>query len=130
MSCPACDGAVVVTPVPEELRPYLPDDRPGLALCTRCLTVTPHDDPPATVPDLAAVSTAFPPDPDRAVPLVVLLALLDRLALYRTELEAVATVAERRGVDPLLVLDRLATDDALEPALDLPRRRTQLAQVL
>lgn len=117
-------------PVPSNLRRYLPDERAGLVLCTRCLHIDPIDDPPEVIPDFQSVSTAFPTDPERALPIVVMLALLDSLALYRSELDAVATIAEKRGVDTLLVLDRLAGDPNLEPGLDLERRRHQLAQLL
>lgn len=117
-------------PVPPDLQEYLPDARPGLALCEHCLTVMPVDGPPADLPSFTSVSEALPRDPERAVPVVLMLALLDSLALYRTELDALATVAERRGIDPLLVLDRLANDASLEPTFDIARRRDQLAQVL
>lgn len=99
-------------------------------LCTRCLHVDPLDDPPEDVPNFQTVSTAFPSSPERALTIVVILALLDSVALYRSELDAVATIAEKRGVDTLLVLDRLAGDPALDPGFDLQRRRHQLAQLL
>lgn len=130
MTCQVCGSETVSAGVPDELRQYLPDDRPGVALCTHCLSVTPVDDPPEDLPDFTRVSAAFPGDPDRALPVVLVLALLDSLALYRAELDELAAITERRGVDPLLVLDRLGSDPALEPAMDIDRRRDQLAQLL
>lgn len=130
MDCPECGAATLAFPVPADLRGFLPDDRPGAALCTSCLAVTPEDDPPGELPDFRSVSDAFPREPERAVVVAVMLALLDSLVLYRQELDDLAAEAERRGVDPLLVLDRLANDGALDPHLDLPRRRSQLAQLL
>lgn len=130
MTCQKCGSETVIAAVREDLLQYLPDDRPGVALCTHCLSVTPVDDPPEELPDFTRVSAAFPGDPDRALPVVLVLALLDSLALYREELDELAGVAERNGVDPLLVLDRLAGDTALDPAMDIDRRRDQLAQLL
>lgn len=130
MTCPDCGGETVEAPVPPAFTSYLPDDRPGLALCTHCLAVWPLDDPPSELPAFDAVAEAFPSDPQKALPVVVMLALLDSLALYRSELDTLAEVAERRGVDPLLVLDRLAGDPTLDPGFDLDRRRHQLAQLL
>lgn len=130
MSCSACGEETITAPIAPELAGYLPDERPGIALCKRCLHVDPLDEPPAEIPDFQTVSTAFPGDPDHALPVVIILALLDSLALYRSELDALASIAEKRGVDPLLVLDRLADDPALEPEMDLQRRRHQLVQLL
>jgi len=130
MDCPACGGTVLAFPVPEDLGALLPDDRAGAAICTHCLTVVPEDDPPTDLPDFTAVSDAFPREPDRAVVLAVLVALLDSPATYRTELETVATRAEARGLDVLLFLDRLDRDRALSPHVDLGRRGAQLEQLL
>jgi hypothetical protein len=130
MACPECGAETLSFPVPEDVRDLLPDERAGAAVCTRCLFVTPEDDPPADLPDFAAASDALPRDPERAVTVVCLLALLDSLALYRSEIEGLAREAERAGVDVLLVLDRLGADPDLEPHLDLGRRRRQLEQLL
>lgn len=130
MTCPDCGGETVEAPVPQSFTSYLPDDRPGIALCTQCLAVSPIDEPPSKLPAFDAVSDAFPRDPEKALPIVLMLALLDSLALYRSELDDLAATAERRGVDPLLVLDRLASDPTLDPGFDLEKRRHQLAQLL
>mgnify|MGYP000126759682 CR=1 FL=1 len=130
MACPDCGGEELAFPVSATLREYLPDDRAAAAVCRRCLRVRPADDAPANLPDFETVSDAFPADRETAAALVVALTLLDSLALYREELDALLARVERAGVDPLLVLDRLARDPHLEPHLDLDRRRRQLEQLL
>ncbi|MFB6071338.1 MAG: DUF6276 family protein [Halobacterium sp.] len=130
MSCPHCGGDELSFPAPEGVREYLPDDRAGATICTNCLRVGPLDDPPADYPDFTAVSDAFPDDGETAAVLACLLALLDRLVLHREDADAVAGTAERRGVDVLLFLDRLAADDGLDPQLDVERRRGQLEQLI
>ncbi|GGN12589.1 DUF6276 family protein [Halarchaeum nitratireducens] len=130
MSCPRCDAPTVAFAIPDDLRDQLPDDRPGAALCTRCLSVTPLDDPPTASPDFARVSDAFPVNDEAAVALACLLALLDSLVLYRAEIDAVAAYAETRGTDVLRTLERLAADDGVEPFLDLDRRARQLEQLI
>lgn len=129
MDCPECGAEAVGVAVPADLAGYLPDDRPAVAVCTRCLHVAPADDAPET-PDFGAISDALPRDQESATALVLALAVLDSPALYRTELEAFVETVERAGVDPLLVLDRLAADPDLDPHLDLDRRRRQLEQLL
>ena len=130
MPCSHCGAETRHFPVPERAREYLPDDRPAATLCTNCLHVAPVDDAPDDYPDFTQVSDALPMDGETAAVVASLLALLDRLVVHRSEAEAVAALAERRGVDVLLVLDRLATDDALDPRIDLQRRREQLEQLI
>lgn len=129
MDCPECGKDTVAVAVPTDLTEYLPDDRPAVAVCTRCLHVSPAEDADDR-PDFTAVSDAVPRDSEAATALVLVLALLDSPALYRTELGTLIERIERAGVDPLLVLDRLAADPAIEPHLDLDRRRRQLEQLL
>lgn len=135
MACPACGSDELRFSVPPDYRAYLPEDRPAVAVCTRCLHVSPADaaDESAdgeALPDFAAVSDAFPPDREQAAGVVVVLALLDRLAVHRSELNDLIEQLEWAGVDVLLVVDRLRSDPDLEPHLDLDRRRTQLEQLL
>lgn len=130
MACPNCGGEMLVYPVPDQVRSHLPDDRSGASLCRRCLTVTPVDDPPDTSPDFSTISDAFPDDGADAVILASILALLDSLALYRREIEALASMAEARGIDVLLFLDRLAVSGRIQPHFDADRRRSQLEQLL
>jgi len=130
MSCPRCDAPTVAFAIPDDLRIHLPDDRPGAALCTRCLAVTPLDDPPAGDPSFERVSDAFPVNDEAGVAFACLLALLDSLVLYRAEIDALAAYAETRGTDVLRTLERLAADDGVAPFFDLERRAQQLEQLI
>ncbi|MDH5019093.1 DUF6276 family protein [Halobacterium rubrum] len=130
MTCPNCGSPTLSFPVPESVRGHLPDDRASATICTHCLQVAPSDDAVSEYPDFSRASTAFPDDGETAAVLASLLALLDRLVLHREDADAVAEVAERRGVDVLLFLDRVAADDSADPELDVTRRRTQLEQLI
>jgi hypothetical protein len=127
MQCPDCGAATVSFPVPPAAEGLLPDDRPGVAVCTRCLAARPSDDPDTDDP--SAVSDAFPAGTDGAL-LGCLLALVDDPATYREELRALVGEAELRGIDVFLFLDRLADDPALDPVFDVRRRRGQLEQLV
>lgn len=130
MTCPDCGGETVAFAVPSDLREHLPGDDPGAAVCARCLALRPEPDPPAADPDFTGISDAFPSNAEAAVPLVLLVGLVDSLARYRTEIAALLERTERAGTDPFLVLDRLADDPDLDPQADLRRRRHQLEQLL
>jgi hypothetical protein len=130
MDCPDCGGETVSVPLSEDLRGLVPGEEPGVALCTRCLGISPDPDPGDGVPDLQRVSQSFPSNPDAAVPVALAVGLLEHLALYRSEVADLLARAERAGSDPLLVLDRLAADPDLDPAVDLAGRRRQLEQLL
>lgn len=130
MSCPECGGEQVTFAVPDDLREHLPAEPPAASICTRCLYVSPVDEPPAAEPDFGRVSEAFPDDPAGAAALACLLAVIDSLALYRQEADAIAAAAERRGVDVMLVLDRLAADESVDPHFDVRRRARQLEQLI
>ena len=129
MDCPDCGTDPVAFSVPERLREFVPARAAAVALCPACLGLQPATGPPAD-PAYGRVHEAFPTDTDAAVPLALLLGLLDELALYRSEVSALLERVERAGVDPLLVLSRLAGDPAFEPAVDLEARRRQLEQLL
>lgn len=130
MDCPVCDASTLPFPVPAEYREHLPGDDPGAAICTECLTLSPIEEPPDEVPDFQAISDAFPRDPAAALPMVVVVGLLENLALNRSEIATLLERVEREGADPMLVLDRLACDGSLDPAVDLRGRRRQLEQLL
>jgi hypothetical protein len=130
MPCPECGADAIAFSLPDDLRAHFPDDRPGGELCTRCLFLAPADDPPDDLPDFTAVSDAFPPDREHALTVVCLLALLDSVALYRSEIDALTDRAEAEGTDVLLVLDRLQHDDGVDPHFDLAKRAHQLEQLL
>jgi len=125
MDCPACGGDCVAFPVPEDLREYLPADAPATALCVDCLTLHPTEDADSD-PDFTRIGEAFPTG-EAAVPMAMLLGLLDSLAIYRQEVTALLERVERAGADPLLCIDRLSDDDR---SVDLGRRRHQLEQLL
>ncbi|MFB6182940.1 MAG: DUF6276 family protein [Haloarculaceae archaeon] len=130
MDCPDCGSATVSFAVPDDLRADLPGGEAGVALCSSCLALHPVTDPPTDEPDLQTISDAFPSSPDAAVPMALVVGLLSSLALYRSEVSDLLGRVERAGTDPLLVLDRLAEDPVLAPAVDLHRRRHQLEQLL
>ncbi|WP_336337587.1 DUF6276 family protein [Haloarcula brevis] len=130
MSCPDCGGDLVSFPVPADLRQFLPGDEPGASVCRACLALQPAVDPPGTTPDFAALDGAFPDDDAAAVPLALLVGLLDSLAMHREEITALLERVEREGVDPLLVLDRLDASYGDRAHVDLGSRRRQLEQLL
>lgn len=130
MDCPSCGAPTVAFTVPVALTQQLPGSESATALCTRCLDLHPIDSAPATAPDFQEVSDAFPADPEAAVPMAVLVGLLDNLALYRSEIAGLLERVERAGTDPLLVLDRLARDPDVDAAADIAGRRRQLEQLL
>jgi hypothetical protein len=127
MSCQRCGGETLGLPVPEELRQYLPGDTPSVLVCRACLAMEPTDEAVDSLPDLTVLDDAIPNNPDAAVPMVLLVGLLDSLALHREEITALLERVERAGTDPLLVVDRLGENDA---HVDLGRRRHQLEQLL
>ncbi len=127
MDCPACGADCVVFSVPGELREYLPAEAPAAALCTDCLTLHPIESVESEPdPDFTRVGKAFPTG-EAAVPMAMLLGLLDSLAVYRGEVTALLERVERAGADPFLCIDRLSDDDR---DVDLDRRRHQLEQLL
>ncbi|EMA28895.1 DUF6276 family protein [Haloarcula japonica] len=130
MSCPDCGGDFVSFPVPSDLQQFLPGDAPGASVCRACLALHPETEPPAAVPDLTELDGAIPDADGAAVPLVLLVGLLDSLAMHREEITALLERIEREGVDPLLALDRLDASYGEAAHVDLGRRRQQLEQLL
>ncbi|WP_058992866.1 DUF6276 family protein [Haloarcula sp. CBA1127] len=130
MSCPDCGGDLVSFPVPSDLQQLLPGDAPGASVCRSCLALHPETEPPAAVPDFTDLDDAIPDDDGAAVPLLLLVGLLDSLAMHREEITALLERVEREGVDPLLALDRLDASYGEAAHVDLGRRRRQLEQLL
>jgi len=130
MDCPACGATALPFRVPEAYRESLRGDDPGAALCSSCLRLHPVVDPPESVPDFTAISDAFPGNTEAAVPLALLVGLLDSLATHRAEISDLLEAVERAGTDPFLAVDRLADDPGIDAAVDLRRRRHQLEQLL
>jgi hypothetical protein len=126
MNCPDCGAETVAFTVPAEYHALLPGDESTLALCTHCLSLHPAPESDAS-PDFAAVSDAFPTD-EAAIPMALAVGLLDSLALHREAVETLLARVEAAGTDPLLVLDRLAADPALDPRMNLATRRRQVEQ--
>ncbi len=127
--CDRCRGETVVRPTPEGVP--VDDITTIVRVCERCLSVTPA--PGEAVDrdwDPLEVSPALPGDPDAAVRMAVLVTLLDSLALNRQAIERTVAELDAAGVDPLLALERIDADEHLDPFVDLPHRRVQLAQLL
>lgn len=130
MSCQACGGETLLVAVPADLRQYLPGEASAVAVCRSCLAMEPSDESPADAPDLTSLDEAVPSDRAAAVPLVLLVGLLDSLAVHRAEITALLERVERAGTDPLLAVDRLADSYGDDAHVDLARRRRQLEQLL
>jgi len=126
----ACGGERLSFPLPEDCREYFPGSPAGATLCRSCLRVEPTEEAPDATPDFQTVSDAFPRDDGDGARVAVLLWMLDSIAHYRGEASELAENMERSGTDPLLVLDRLAREDDIDPHFDLPRRTKQLEQLL
>lgn len=129
MDCNQCGSGAVPFVVPAAYEPHVPGSESAVAICSRCLELQPAPDPKGT-PDFERISGTFPTNPEAAVPLALLLGLLENLALYRDEITELLVAVERAGTDPLLALDRLAADPEVETEIDLSGRRRQLEQLL
>jgi len=126
MPCSRCEATTVAVATPDSLLDVAP--AAAVLVCTRCLTVEPTDDGEAD-PDLDRISEALP-DGDAGVAALLLVDKLDSLALNRDDIEEVVAILEAEGVDPLLVLDRLAEQPDLDPVVAIGRRGHQLEQLV
>jgi len=126
--CPHCEGSRFTADVPTELAPYA--ESTTLACCRRCLAVEPID-PADTEPDpsFETIILRFPTGTE-GVAVLILLDKLDSLALNRREIESLVEFLEANGVDLFLTLDRLLAAPAVDPYLDLARRRDQLEALM
>ncbi|MDZ7729822.1 MAG: DUF6276 family protein [Natrialbaceae archaeon] len=122
MGCDRCGADTVVLAVPDSVE----GDR--IEVCTLCLSVEETADPTAGSPQM--ISAALPAESDQAVPVLLLVDALTSIATNRSRIETLVERGERAGCDPLLVIDRLIDDTSLDPAVDLPRRRHQLEDIL
>lgn len=132
MECPDCCIDTVVFDVPGKYRKHVRDEATRAALCPVCLRLSSAEDEAATAPDeprFDRIDSAFPQG-EGSIPLAIAIGLLDSVALNRSSLETLFRDAEAAGVDPFLLLDRLATQSDVSPAYDLERRRHQLEQIL
>ncbi|WP_254864027.1 DUF6276 family protein [Halovivax gelatinilyticus] len=140
MSC-SCPADPVVFTVPPSLRAAATgldaaadrsnshDEPTVAAICPTCLSVVRRADSAATNLEFSRISASFP-DGEGGVALALMLGLLDSLVHNRAGIEAALEAAERAGVDPLLVIDRLLDDRSIEPAIDLERRRDKLESLV
>jgi len=120
---------MVAFEVPPAHREHVPESSAQAAICPSCLDLAAAGSAPEA-PRFDRISDAFPTGEAGAVPLAVAIGLLDSLALHRSDIEALLGEAERAGVDPLLVLDRLDAQGGVQPTFDLDRRRHQLQELL
>lgn len=111
--------------MPEPLHEHAPGAT--AAVCTDCLLV--HDTDAAAEGDVAELSDVLPADDDAAAAALLLVGALDSVAGNRRTLEALAAYLEDAGVDPALTVERLADDDAFDPAVALGRRYGQFRQL-
>ncbi len=126
MSCPDHPDAGVALSVPASYREYAPTQASRITQCERCLRIWPGGEQPQSPTQI----TPIYPEGDSGVGAVLLIGLLASLATNREQIESLVTTLESEGVDVFLLLERLAADETLEPAVDLPRRRQQLIQLL
>ena len=125
MECERCGGPMTRYEVPFDFRSHAETDH--AATCTRCLAGRPTET--GGEPDFSAISDEFPTG-EAGVAMALALGKLDSLALNRGDIEALFVAVEAAGVDPLLVLDRLATQGNVRLHFDVDRRRRQLQQLL
>ncbi len=129
MECPECDGERQPFTVPSELREDVPFQSVSVLLCTRCLAFEPIDNPETELSNYTVISDELPDDQSTAAAMALATAFLSSLALHRQYINALLDYVEANGVDPLLVLDRLAADPELHPRFDIELRRRQLLQL-
>lgn len=130
MNCPNCGTEMFAFSVPPALREHLSDDSAAAATCPNCLHLAQAGDAPAESLEFTRISEALPEQTEPATAMVLAVGLLSSLALNRDRVLALFERVERAGVDPLLVLDRLADDPSLDPETDLRRRKAQLLQFM
>lgn len=130
ISCSRCNADAIAFTVPPALREVAPVETDAATCCRVCLTIDPLDERPADGPSLSVVTDALDRDAETAAAVVVLIGLLESLALHRRDIQAVVDYLEAEGVDALLVLEEVAADPTLTPAVDLDRRLHQLQQLL
>lgn len=129
-TCSVCRADSIGFAVPAAIRELAPEGTEAAAVCRVCLTVDHLDEPPDSQVELGVISEALPSDPEHAAAICLIVGLLESLALNRRNIEAIVDYLEAEGVDALLVLNRLADEPGLRPAIDLERRVYQLEQLL
>ena len=130
MDCPTCDGPAIPFSVPGDLREFAPGETRAVAICVRCLELASADEPPAETPDFSRIASDFPDGEAGAAMVLAVGLLVDSLVLHRAEVTALFERVQDEGVDPWLVLERLARAGSVDPDADLDRLRRQLDQLL
>ncbi|PSQ42512.1 hypothetical protein BRD17_08400 [Halobacteriales archaeon SW_7_68_16] len=123
MTCADCEGRTLSLAVPESYREFADDAT--VTVCRTCLTVTSGGDGTDEPDDVADAI----PGGDPGVGVCLLCGLLESVATNRAAIEGLVARMERDGVDVLLVLDRIAADPDLDPAIDVARRRRVVEQL-
>lgn len=127
MDCPACGTEMIAFGVPADVR----DDAPGdvSAICPACLDLAAADvaDPD---PDFSRILESFPGGDSGAVMAVAVGLLVESLVLNRQRVVRLLERVQDAGVDPWLVLERLAASPTVRTDADLGRARRQLEQLL
>lgn len=116
----------ITVAVPAELQAFAPDNATTITQCPRCLTVQAGGSDPQPVQEISSVY----PSGTAGVGVVLLISLLDALAHNRSEINELVTIIEQHGTDVFATLSRLHHDPAVDPAVPLDRRITQLEQFL
>ncbi|WP_227375144.1 DUF6276 family protein [Haladaptatus halobius] len=129
MNCPECGDDRLPFAVPPDLREHVPSEPASVFICPRCLSLDPVENPETELTDFSRISDVLPDDGEAAAAMALAAALLSSLALHRRRIDPLLDRVERAGIDPLLVLDRLADDPELEPNFDIESRRRQLLQL-
>lgn len=110
--------------VPADLQPYAPNEASTIAHCPVCLAVEATSQGEETVSPQQ--STEAVPPGDAGVATILLVDQLSSLALNRDSIDELIKYIEGEGADAFSTLERLIGDPAIEPAVDIERRLTQL----
>lgn len=131
MDCPECGAEVVSFAVPSDIRDVAPGSE-SAAICPRCLTLVGADEARDSQPDpdFSRIVEAFPGGEAGAVMAIAVGLLVESLALNRHTVAELLERVQDAGVDPWLVLERLAASPTIESDADLGRARVQLEQLL
>lgn len=120
---------MVVFAVPERFRPSAPEVAAAAGLCPRCLVLTAVDDDASVDPDFERIIEGFPTGEEGASLALAIGLLVDSLVMHRTDIERLFDATSDAGVDPWLVLERLAIAGSVQPDADLFTLRQQLEQL-
>lgn len=130
MKCSNCGAELISFIIPEELHEYAPNNRSYSAVCQHCLQIESIQNRPKKTPIFNIISDEIPKNPEVAILIVLLVNLLSSIALNKDKILALIEQIEQKGVDPILILNRLAADPQINPKIDLNRRRSQLLQII